>query len=171
MNKDGKLLVRRRILPEEKVSLIISKTVKGDYELPGGIAEQAEMLVAGNETGLIKVAERETKEELGLEIKPSLASPMIPVVLAKEFPNKTVNDIAFVIPVQPEQWTGKLEGEVMWVDPDELRELAEKPKGEQLLSGWGKRMCRMALHVLCHSPNLAYSRRAKEMLAEIQKEL
>lgn len=172
LHEDGKVLVKRRTLPGEEKSLIVPEKVYGDWELPGGIVEQEEMLAAGNERGLIEAAKRETKEELGLEINPSLASPIIPVVLAKEFPGeRIVNDIAFVVPIQPDQWTGKPKGEVAWVDPSGLQDLAKRPKGEQLLSGWGKRMCRMALHALCYSQKLIISNRAKNMLAVIQKEL
>ncbi len=172
LNENGELLVRRRVLEGEEKSLIISEKVYGDYELPGGIAEQKEMLAIGNEKGLIAVAKRETKEELGLEINPPLTSLMIPIIFTKEFADKKiVNDIAFVIPIQPDQWTGEPEGEVVWVAPDELRELAEKPKGEQLLSGWGKRMCRMSLHALCYSPNSVIRKKATDMLLLIQKEL
>ena len=168
-NEDGKLLLRRRTLPEEKKSLISDKTVKRDWELPGGIVEQEEMLAAGDERGLVNALKREIKEELGLEIDISIPLTTFPVVLSKEISGKIVNDIALLVVVGPKQWKGKPKGEITWVHFWKLKKLAENPPGEQLLSGWGKRMCRMALIALLshYSQPLMSDRRAREALAEI----
>jgi len=167
LNVDGKLLLRRRTLPEEEKSLISDKTVKRDWELPGGIVEQEEMLAASDEKGLIEALKREIKEELGLEIELFLPLQVFPVVLAKEISGRITSDIAFLIVVQHGQWSGEPTGKIRWVDPWDLKELAENPPGEQLLSGWGKRMCRMALIALKHSPVLMFSTKARKLLAEI----
>jgi len=168
LNQDGGLLLRRRTLPEEEKSLISGKTIKRDWELPGGIAEQEEMLVASNERGLISALKREVREELGLEIDVSLPLQTFPVVLAKELaPGKVANDIAMLIIVQPERWKGVPGGETMWVTPPVLEALAKKPAGEQLLSGWGKRMHRMSLIALSYSPNEDFRRQAQETLEKI----
>ena len=168
LNYEGGLLIRRRTLPEEEKSLISGKIIKGDWELPGGIVEEEEMLVAGNEKGLIKALKREVKEELGLEIDISLPLQMFPVVLVKDpFPGKVTNDIAMLIIIQPNWWKGIPKGKTMWVVPKVLEELTKKPAGEQLVSGWGKRMHRMSLIALSHSPDEDFRREAKETLEKI----
>lgn len=146
LNHEGKVLLRRRVLPEEEKSLISGKTIKGDWELPGGIVEQKEMIAAGNEKGLVEVLKREVKEGLDLEINIPLPLEVFPVVLAKEtLPGRFTNDVAMLIVVRPDQWKGVPKGEIMWADPKALEELTKKPTGEQLVSGWGKRMHRMVL--------------------------
>lgn len=170
LNKhDGGLLLRRRTLPEENKSLISGKSVKRDWELPGGIVEQKEMFDAGNEQGLIEALQREVKEELGLEIDLRLPLQTFPVVLAKELsPGKVANDIALLIIVQPKEWEGVPQGETMWVAPRALNALAaKKPLGGRLISGWGKRMHRMALIALAHSSTIDYRQEAMRTLKEI----
>jgi 8-oxo-dGTP pyrophosphatase MutT (NUDIX family) len=168
LNKEGELLLRRRTLPEEKKSEIAGKTVERDWELPGGIVEQEEMLFAVNEQGLIVALKREVKEELGLKIKLSLPLETFPVVLAKEISGRIVNDIALLIIVKPEQWEGEPKGEIEWVSALRLNHIAKYGLyGGKLVSGWGKRMHRMALIALTRSPNEDSRRRAKETLKEI----
>lgn len=168
LNNDGKVLLRRRILPEETNSLT-GKKVFGDYELPGGKAEQAEMLSIGNERGLLVALSRETKEEIDINIYPKIETAMYPAVFCKKLSEeKIVMDIALVFVLLASEWNGKPKGEIAWVNPSQLKKLAEEPKGKQLLSGWGKRMCRMTLFTLCHG---SYGKEAKRMLATIQDKL
>ena len=62
---------------------------------------------------------------------------------------------------------GMPKGETMWVGPLVLEELTKKPAGEQLLSGRGKRMHRMALIALTYSPNEDFRQQAQETLEKI----
>ncbi len=167
LHEDGELLLRRRSLPEEDKSLISGKTVKKEWELPGGGVEMAEMLAAGNEQGLINALKREVKEELELEIDISLPFETFPVVLSKEISGKIVNDIALLVIVEPEQWNGKPKGDIKWVTPMILEILVEKAPGERLLSGRGKRMHRMALIAFINGPHARWRKQAKEALQEI----
>lgn len=168
LNEDGELLLRRRTLPEEQRSEISGKTVKRDWELPGGAVEESEMLCAGNEEGLSWALKREVKEELGLEIKLSLPLQTFPVVLSKEIAGKIVNDIALLIVVKPDQWEGEPKGEIEWVSALGLNHIARYGLyGGKLVSGWGKRMHRMALIALFHSSNPKYQSKAQATLATI----
>lgn len=92
---------------------------------------------------------REVKEEEGLTIIPGYASDVTKLyrtVLVQTKINKI--DIAIVVPVLPSQWSGEPTGEIVeWVTPRRIKELCLKPKGEQIVSGWGKRMCQMMLWV------------------------
>jgi len=73
-----------------------------------------------------------------------------------------------MIPVPWPYWKGTITGrKIIRVDPIGLRSLAKNPKGNQLLSGWGKRMCRMSLGALFMSHVKEIYIRADEDLAEI----
>ena len=169
--EDGRLLLRKRT-PREAKSIIPGKTVKGDWELLGGAVKKEKAFEIGNERVYIETLKREIEEEVGgIETEIPLMSAMYPTVFTKKYPDKEIKDSAFVIIIKNWKWIGKPKGEIMWVNPNELKRLAEKPKGQQLLSGWGKRMCRMALKSLSHSSVLEYQIQAKKMLTEIQKEL
>jgi 8-oxo-dGTP pyrophosphatase MutT (NUDIX family) len=170
LREDGKLLLRKRVLPEERES-ITGKEVKGDWELPGGAVKKAEAFAIGHEGVFIEALKREIKEELGLEINLPKMAPMYPAALVKRFPDREIADSAFLMVIQPDQWRGEPKGIIKWVNPDELKELAERKPGDQLLSGWGKRMCRMALKALTHSPNKEFAKKADEYLTEIQSKM
>lgn len=168
LNRQGWLLVRKRSLPEEKESLISGKTVESKWELPGGEVEMTEMLAAGNEQGLINALKREIEEETGLEITLSLPTPMFPVVIAKEIsPERIARDIALLIIVQLDQWKGEPEGEIGWVYSQAVNTLAKGSPEGQLVSGFGKRMHRMALIALSHSPNGNCRLKAQNTLKKI----
>ena len=109
---------------------------------------------------------REVREETGLLIKvPSMPAMYPAVYIDRE--RRNIN-FAFIIPVGVVK-ERPIIGENICVAPNELKELAEGPEGKRLVSGWGKRMCRMALMALCHSPNPQYREEAKKMLIEVQK--
>jgi len=74
------------------------------------------------------------------------------------------NDLALVTAVITSQFPSK--GKTIWVSTNDLNKLAEE---NQIVSGWGKRMHRMALQGLCYSINVEYSQKARETLNEIQK--
>lgn len=165
-NKEGKLLLRRR---EEKGSIIPGKSFYGDWELPGGGVEEIgeKPVPPVTERYLARELCREVQEEIGMAIEIATIAPLYPTFF--QGPNGC--DLAVVIPVIPP--LGRVisqkseRGEIIYVSPQELRDLADRPKGEQLLSGWGKRMCRMALLALRYSKRPAYAKQAEEMLQEI----
>ncbi len=109
---------------------------------------------------------REVREETGLSIKVPFMPVMYPAVcIGRE--RKTI-DFAFILPVGIVR-ERPAKGENIYVAPKELKELARRPEGKRVVSGWGKRMCRMALVAICHSPNPQYQQEAKKMLLEIQE--
>ena len=162
INKEGKLLLQQRI---EKRSIIPGKSYKGDWELPGGKVKEGSLRHALTLEVLTKELIREVKEELGLKLD-AIEPPYIYLtVFVNE--EKGINDWAFMFPVFIDRTSVKLKRKVVWVDPSELRELANRPKEEgQLLSGWGKRMSRMSLAAFLVSPiNRTI---AQEMLNEVR---
>lgn len=157
INEEGKILLRRR----EEIDSITGKSYKGDWELPGGGVVEAEKITYDH---LVKELIREVKEEIGISISVDPMPEMYPLL----FKGPQGYDLALVVPIRSNKKPSK--GETIYVSPKELKELAEKPKGQQLLSGWGKRMCCMALKA--HSFGTAYyeAKEAGEMLFAIQKE-
>jgi ADP-ribose pyrophosphatase YjhB (NUDIX family) len=159
-NEEGKLLLRRR----RKESREIPCPYEGDWELPGGTIEEENIWKIKDERIFGKELAREVMEETGLSIE----TPVMPILYPAVYVNKEKGkiDCAFLIPIGiiAEEPT---KGENIYVDPKELKERAERPIGEQLVSGWGKRMCRMALMAFQYSPNSKYKNDAKKLLAEI----
>lgn len=150
-NEEGKLLVKRR---PQGISLA------GEWDLPGGGVGEENNAKALDERIVGEELAREVKEEVGIEISVDLMPAMFPAIL------KGGKDWAFVIPVgivlkEPTK------GEFKYVSPGELKELAEGPPGNRIVSGWGKRMSRLALKALVHSPNREYREQAGRYLAEI----
>jgi 8-oxo-dGTP pyrophosphatase MutT (NUDIX family) len=161
-DENGKVLLRKRKREDPDIPC----PYEGDWELPGGTLEEENIWKAKDERIISEELAREIKEEMGITIQISFMPAMYPAVsISKE---KRRIDFAFVIPIGTikEEPT---KGENIYVSPEELRELAERPEGQQLVSGWGKRMCRMALVALSHSPNPQYQKEAEKMLAEIQR--
>jgi len=163
-NENGKILLRRR---EEKNSIISSKSYKGDWELPGGTMEEDNIWKATSERIVGQELAREVEEETGISIEVISMPVMYPTVYISK--KKRRVDFAFMIPVGIAR-ERPTKGETTYVSPKELRELADRSKGGQLVSGWGRRMCRMALMALCNSPNHQYRDEAQKMLLEIQKD-
>jgi len=167
LTNKGKVRLQRRI---EKGSIIPGKTYEGDYELPGGRVEEKNLLKALTLEVLGKELIREVEEELGVVIK---HHPNPPLYLAiYEDAEKGICDWAFMIPVPsgPAYWdeSSPTKRTVIDVDPEELRKLADEPKGHQLLSGWGKRMCRMSLGALLQSHVEKYYTQAGDFLDTIK---
>ncbi len=167
ITKEGKLRLQRRIEKGSRVLPGIS--FQGDFELTGGGVKEKDLSKVLTFSSLFMEAVRETIEELGIIVLP----PQQPFPLYRAvFVNtaRDTEDWAFMIPVLSEYWneTAKMKRETIDVNPDELRELANRPKGEQLLSGWGKRMCRMSLGAFYSSFNLVYRTRAEQMLGEVK---
>jgi len=151
-NAEGKLLVKRR---PQGISLA------GEWDLPGGAVEEENNAKAFDERIIGEELAREVEEEVGLKISIDPMPAMFPAVL------KGGKDWAFVIRVgtilkEPTK------GESKYVSPDELKELVEGPAGNRIVSGWGKRMSRLALMAFIHGPNKEYARRASQLIEEIQ---
>lgn len=163
----GKIRLQRRI---EKGSIIPGKTYEGDYELPGGRVEEKDLKKALTLEVLERELVREIKEELGIYI---VTRPNPPLYLAVfEDSAKGIRDWAFVMAVPPGDayWNenAPMARKTIDVSPAELYELARQPKGQQLLSGWGKRMCRMSLAVLLASEVPEYRLDAGRYLDEVK---
>lgn len=161
-NEDGKILLRRR----KRESPNAPCPYEGDWELPGGTIEEENVWKAKDERIMGQELLREVKEETGLSIEPPFIPAMYPTVYVDE--QKREIDIAFVIPIGTMRDKPTV-GENTYASPKELRELAQRPKGERLVSGWGSRMCRMALMALHSSPNVQFRKDAQKILSEIQK--
>lgn len=155
-NKEGKLLLRRRPA---------GSSFAGEWELPGGGVDADNASKALDERIVIQELAREVKEEVGISMP--LPLPMVamyPTVL------KGGGDWAFAVLISVlDKKPSK--GETRYVSPQELRELAEDPEGNRVLSGWGKRMCRLCLRLLASrdSPNREYAKEAGKMLTEIME--
>jgi len=167
LTSDGKIRLQRRI---EKDSLIPGKTFEGDYELPGGRVGEKDLKKALT----LEVLQRElvlrVKSDLGITI---ITHPNPPLYLAVlEDAARGICDWAFAMPVPPPPayWdeNAPTTRKTIDVSPFELYELAQQPKGQQLLSGWGKRMCRMGLAAFLCSQNVAYCSEAKEYLYQVK---
>lgn len=154
-NKEGKLLLKK----------ITSGRFAGEWDLPGGGVDAITASKAQDERVVGEELARHVKDEVGMTISVEPMPPMYPAVL------KGGGDWAFVIPIAqyaeatPEM--GPVQGETKWVSPEELEELSRDPEGNRVLSGYGKRMHRLCLQTLTHSPNTDFQIRAREMLAKI----
>lgn len=161
-DEDGKVLLRRR--KRENPNFPYSD--EGDWELPGGTMEEENIWKGKDERVIGGELAREVREETGLSIKVPFMPAMYPAVYIDR-ERKTI-DFAFILPVGILR-ERPAKGENTYVAPKELRELAGHPKGKRVVSGWGKRMCRMALKALCYSPNPRYQQEAKRIFLEIQQ--
>jgi hypothetical protein len=104
---------------------------------------------------------REVFEETDINIDPfdiDEMPEMHPVVL------KGGGDIAFLIIVGC--YDEPTIGEWRYVDTVELLAMCDQPKGNQLVSGFGKRMCRMCLRALRASGDAESAALARRKLAE-----
>jgi len=163
-DESGKILLRRRKREDPNVPCFY----EGEWELPGGTIEEENIWKASDERIIGEELTREVREETGLSIEVPFMPAMYPVVYVEK--ERKIMDVAFVIVIGTIKEKPTVE-ETAYVSPKELEELAEKSEGKRLVSGWGKRMCRMALMALCHSPNPLYREEAKRMLQEIHERL
>ena len=157
-NKEGKILLRRRT---EEGSIIPGVSFKGNWELPGGGAEEAEFV---GYNYMVETAFREAAEEVGISCG---EIPFLGPLYSAFFKGPKGYDLALVVPYGTIDEPTK--GETTYVSPEELEALAlaflspkeAKEKGLSeatgLLSGKGKRMYLMAMTVLAkYSPNTKY---------------
>ena len=163
-DENGRVLLRRR--RRENPSLACP--YEGDWELPGGTMEEENIWKEDDERIIGEELAREVKEETGLLIKVSFMPTMYPAFyIDRERGNM---NFAFIIPVGVVREKPTI-AENIYLDPKKLKELSEGPEGNRIVSGWGNRMCRMALLALCHSPNRHYRQEAKRMLLEVGKQI
>lgn len=142
---------------------------RGNWELPGrGIRETDAEEVSYDY--LLEELQREVQKRVGIDIPVNPMSAMYPVFLK----GQSGYDLAMVAPVVKKMRVGNKENERIFVSTKELNRLAmefapaDKKDGKGLLSGWGKRMHRMALKALSFSPHMVYAVEAKKTLEEIQ---
>ncbi|MCK5466649.1 NUDIX domain-containing protein [Candidatus Parcubacteria bacterium] len=163
-NDNGQLLLKRRSSCE---------TLPGDWDLPGGAVKTEAADIALDERLIGMELAREVEEETGIKVSVDLMPTMYPAIIKGGF------DWAFIIPITKEDsiqisnidnWDKANKEGLKVVSPKELLELANGPEGNRLVSGVGKRMHRLALMALCHSPNEKYRMEAEKMLENIQHE-
>lgn len=162
-DENGRLLLRRR---EQENPAAESDPYEGDWELPGGTVEEDNVWEASSERILGRELAREVEEETGLSVQVPPMPAMYPAAYVSKAEMRL--DLALMIPVGVVKERPVI-GQIVYVSPKEVRELAAQPRGRQIVSGWGSRMCRMALMALCNSPNRQYGKEARRMLLEIQE--
>jgi hypothetical protein len=148
----GKLILHRRPA---------SVSFPGDWELlGGGISAEAnehadDERIIGKELNRIISEKTNFAWKIEIEHMP----PMHPVII------KGGSDWAFIIPVITNELGIAIFGEddFMLASPEELLTLANGPEGNRLLSGYGKRMHRLALMAFRYSPNKEYKKESKKM--------
>jgi len=153
-NEEGKLLLRRRPT---------GSSFAGELDLPGGGVDADNASKSLDERIVVQELAREAREETGISIP-----PMLPMVAMYPAVLKSGGDWAFAIHVGVVK-EKPTKSETRYVSPQELRELADGPEGNRLLSGWGKRMCRLCLRLLASrdAPNREFAKQAGGMLTEI----
>jgi len=156
-NEHGELLIKRRVFEE--------KTFVGDWDLPGGAIE-AEAAAKAIDEGLIgQELAREVEEETGIKLLALQRMPaMYPAVVASG-KDLAVAIIIGVVKSKPAM------GQYAYVSPNELWMISRRSEGNRLVSGWGKRMCRLCLRIFASRdcPNGAYRNQAARMLKDIQE--
>jgi len=165
LTSSGKLRLQRRI---EKGSIIPGKSYEGDYELPGGRVGENDLKKALSLEVLKNELTLRVEKDLGINVKTHILPSVYLAIF--EDPAKDICDWAFMMPIMPFYWDERASAERTTIDvsPQELYQLAQRPKGEQLLSGWGKRMCRLSLGALLNSSNPDYQFEARKYLDEIR---
>jgi 8-oxo-dGTP pyrophosphatase MutT (NUDIX family) len=161
-DENGKVLLRRR----KRENPNFPCSYEGDWELPGGTMEEENIWKEKDERVIGEELVRELIEEIGLSIAVPFMPAMYPVVYINK--ERKIIDFAFILPIgfvkeRPSK------GENIYVDPKKLKDLAGHSEGNRLVSGWGKRMCKLVLMALQHSPNSHYQQEANSMLLEIHE--
>lgn len=149
---------------------VLGKTIEtgrfvGEIDLPGGGIDAQRASQALDERVLFEELSRHFEDEIGLDVAFAAAGKILmPAV------TKGGSDWAFPVVLgntdrQPRK------GNVRFLSPVNVRELAQMPEGHRILSGWGKRMHRLFLRLLCESPNREYQIQAFQMLDAVEREL
>jgi hypothetical protein len=134
-NKKRELLILRRSLD--------IKSSPGEWELPGGGVNALNASGASDERIISVEIARIVNERVGITIPIDGDSFHLPFAI---YPTilKGGGDWAFMV------YIGMItdlpqKGECRWVSLLDLNNLAKKPEGNRLVSGWGKRMHRLCL--------------------------
>ena len=123
ITKEGRVRFQMRI---ESSSPITGISYKGDFELPGGGAEEKDLSKLLTPAGLFKEGVREAKEELGPVVLPLPAQ--FPLYWAPyENPKTNKVDWAFMIPIPPDYWdeTAEVKRKIVDLNPEHLNVLGE----------------------------------------------
>ena len=163
-HENDKLLVRRRV--EEL-------TFRGNWDLPGGGVEEAG---EPNYDHLVAEGFRELEEEVGIKVL--VFSGYAYSMYAAFLKGQKANDLALVIPCVSYDYPTR--GETRWVSVEELNALArefmpfdeaKRQEARGLVSGWGKRMHRLALSAFVSMSNGPYLDAAVRTLHQINTAL
>ncbi|MDP2741113.1 MAG: NUDIX domain-containing protein [bacterium] len=111
----GKLLLVRRT---QEGSILPGISFKGNWELPGGALEEADVVEYDY---LIQMAFRKAEEKVGIHIPPRLR-PILGPVYSTFFKGPSGYDLACVVPFATSEEPKK--GETVFVSPLELKALA-----------------------------------------------
>jgi hypothetical protein len=154
-DEQGKLLIKQREGYE---------SLPGEWDLPGGGVELFAAEAALDERVLIEELRRELMEELGMDIPISQRMPAMYPAMPERGRDLALATIIGIVTSRPTK------GKWRYVSPGELEKIALGPKGNRLVSGYGKRMHRLCLRMLasrdCSNPK--YRKQAGAMLKEIQ---
>lgn len=138
----------------------------GEIDLPGGGVDAQRASEALDERIIFAELIREVREELGFDLgTPTSAWKIhLPAVL------KGGGDWAIPVSIRP-VFGFLAPSNSFFLSPADVETFARGPEGNRILSGWGKRMHRMFLRLLCDSPNPTYASEAYEMLFELNEEI
>jgi 8-oxo-dGTP pyrophosphatase MutT (NUDIX family) len=149
----GRLLVKRRQPWESS---------PGDWDLPGGGFDAEKAAQAEDERAMGEELCREVFEETGIVIDSwdiDDMPAMYPVLL------KGGKDVGYLIVIGCYDVKPTV-GKWRYVTTKELLDLCANPKGNQLVSGFGKRMCRLCLKALAFSTDAESAALARLKLTE-----
>ena len=163
ITKEGKVRYQMRI---ESSSPITGISYKGDFELPGGGAEEKDLSELLTPVGLFKEGVREVKEELGIVV---LSPPDRLALYWAPYENPKTNKIdwAFMIPMPPDYWdeTAETKRKIVDLNSEHLDVLGEL----NLIVSGKKRMYRMGQGALfARSSNSFWSQKAADFLTQVK---
>ncbi|MBI1984923.1 MAG: hypothetical protein HYS60_02310 [Candidatus Wildermuthbacteria bacterium] len=146
---------------------IMTGKFAGEIDLPGGGIDAKKASQALDERLILEELIREVKKETGIDLeKPSSSWKVhLPVVL------KGGGDWAIPISIHHPTFSSWAPENCLFLSPSDVEFFARKPAGERILSGWGKRMHRMFLRLLCDSPNPAHAATAYMMLSKFHEDM
>ncbi len=171
ITKEGKVRFQMRT---ESSSPITGISYKGDFELPGGGAEEKDLGKLLTLEGLLNEGIREVKEELGIVVSPPPEDDSSPFSGGRriywapyENPKNGKIDWAFMIPIPPKYWdeTAETKRKIVDLNPVHLDVLGEL----NLIVSGKKRMYRMGQGAIfaCSSDSL-WRQKAADFLTQVK---
>jgi 8-oxo-dGTP pyrophosphatase MutT (NUDIX family) len=164
ITKEGKVRYQMRI---ESSSPITGISYKGDFELPGGGAEEKNLSELLTPEGLLDEGIREAKEELGIVVLPPQEFPLY--WAPYQNPKNGKIDWAFMIPILPSFWdeTAEVKRKIVDLNPKHLDVLGEL----NLIVSGKKRMYRMGQGALyACSLNSLWRQEAADLLTQVKSD-